>query len=108
MTEPLVLRLEEAWNDVAELCDGLTDDQWITPTDCPGWSVFDNVAHMIGTERMLAGEQPTVFGDGKQSRDFTYIDNVVSANLLAIKAPATEAAGIRAGRGPAHPGEGRS
>jgi UDP-glucose 4-epimerase len=43
--------------------------------------------------QMLAGEQPTIFGDGKQSRDFTYIDNVVSANLLAIKAPASQAAG---------------
>lgn len=59
MTEPLVLRLEEVWSDVAEICDGLTADQWITPTDCPGWSVFDNVAHMIGTERMLSGEQPS-------------------------------------------------
>src|SRR5581483_2792384 len=37
---------------------------------------------------MLNGEQPTIFGDGSQSRDFTYIDNVVSANLLACKAPA--------------------
>src|SRR5579864_8669346 len=43
--------------------------------------------------QMLAGQQPTAFGDGKQSRDFTYIDNVVSANLLAAKAPASEAAG---------------
>jgi nucleoside-diphosphate-sugar epimerase len=43
--------------------------------------------------QMLAGEQPTIFGDGKQSRDFTYIDNVVSANLLAMKAPASAAAG---------------
>src|SRR6185369_9830286 len=43
--------------------------------------------------QMLAGEQPTAFGDGKQSRDFTFIDNVVSANLLAMKAPASEAAG---------------
>jgi UDP-glucose 4-epimerase len=33
--------------------------------------------------RMLAGEQPTIYGDGEQSRDFTYIDNVVHANLLA-------------------------
>ena len=33
----------------------------------------------------LFGERPTVHGDGKQSRDFTYIDNVVSANLLAAK-----------------------
>src|ERR1700688_4553498 len=32
---------------------------------------------------MLAGKQPTVFGDGEQSRDFTYIDNAVEANLLA-------------------------
>jgi UDP-glucose 4-epimerase len=32
---------------------------------------------------MLAGKQPTVFGDGLQSRDFTFIDNVIAANLLA-------------------------
>jgi len=57
MTEPLVLRLEEVWTDVAELCSDLTADQWIAPTECPGWSVSDNVAHMIGTERMLSGEQ---------------------------------------------------
>ncbi|HEX6803446.1 MAG TPA: SDR family oxidoreductase [Terriglobales bacterium] len=43
--------------------------------------------------QMLAGQQPTIFGDGQQSRDFTYIDNVVSANLLAAKAPAEKAAG---------------
>src|SRR5579864_1762345 len=43
--------------------------------------------------QMLDGEQPTIFGDGAQSRDFTYIDNVVSANLLAAKAPAAQAAG---------------
>src|SRR5204863_6163174 len=43
--------------------------------------------------QMLDGEQPTILGDGAQSRDFTYIDNVVSANLLAAKAPAIQAAG---------------
>ena len=42
---------------------------------------------------MLRGEQPTIFGDGEQSRDFTYIDNVVEANLLACHAPAQQAAG---------------
>lgn len=36
---------------------------------------------------MLAGNRPTIFGDGKQSRDFVYIDNVVHANLLAAEAP---------------------
>lgn len=38
---------------------------------------------------MMRGETPTIFGDGLTSRDFTYIDNVVSANLLAAKAPAS-------------------
>ena len=43
--------------------------------------------------QMLHGEQPTIFGDGEQSRDFTYIDNTVEANLLACQAPAEQAAG---------------
>jgi UDP-glucose 4-epimerase len=43
--------------------------------------------------QMLRGEQPTIFGDGTTSRDFTYIDNAVSANLLACAAPAAECAG---------------
>jgi nucleoside-diphosphate-sugar epimerase len=43
--------------------------------------------------QMLRGEQPTIFGDGEQSRDFTYIDNVVEANLLACHAPSRQAAG---------------
>jgi len=43
--------------------------------------------------QMLKGEQPTIFGDGEQSRDFTYIDNAVNANLLACKADASKAAG---------------
>ena len=43
--------------------------------------------------QMLRGEQPTIFGDGTQSRDFTYVDNAVQANLLACKAPASEVAG---------------
>ena len=35
----------------------------------------------------LAGEGPTIFGDGETSRDFTFIDNVVQANLRACTAP---------------------
>jgi nucleoside-diphosphate-sugar epimerase len=34
---------------------------------------------------MLAEEQPVIYGDGKQSRDFTYIDNAVQANVLAAE-----------------------
>ena len=36
---------------------------------------------------MLRGEQPVIYGDGKQSRDFSYVTNVVQANLLAATAP---------------------
>ena len=36
---------------------------------------------------IAAGESPVMFGDGTQSRDFTYVDNVVAGNLLAATAP---------------------
>lgn len=38
--------------------------------------------------RLLAGQRPVVFGDGQQSRDFCFIDNVCQANWLAANAPA--------------------
>ncbi|HEX4286358.1 MAG TPA: SDR family oxidoreductase [Terracidiphilus sp.] len=58
----------------------------------------DPTSHYSGVmalfcRKMLAGEQPTIYGDGEQSRDFTYIDNVVHANLLAAAAPAERASG---------------
>jgi UDP-glucose 4-epimerase len=58
----------------------------------------DPTSHYSGVlaifcRRMLAGEQPTIYGDGEQSRDFTYIDNVVHANLLAAAAPANLVSG---------------
>ncbi|HEX7288163.1 MAG TPA: NAD-dependent epimerase/dehydratase family protein, partial [Candidatus Angelobacter sp.] len=43
--------------------------------------------------QMLQGETPTIFGDGEQSRDFTYIENAVQANLLAAAAPADKVSG---------------
>jgi UDP-glucose 4-epimerase len=43
--------------------------------------------------QMLRGEQPTMQGDGTQSRDFTYIANAVSANLLALEALAEKVSG---------------
>jgi len=40
------------------------------------------------TNAFLQDEPPVVFGDGEQSRDFTYVDNAVQANVLACEAPA--------------------
>jgi UDP-glucose 4-epimerase len=45
------------------------------------------------TLQMMRGERPTIFGDGEQGRDFTYVENAVSANLLALEAPAEKVAG---------------
>lgn len=42
---------------------------------------------------VLEGKSPVIFGDGEQSRDLTFIDDVVAANLLACHAPKTQAAG---------------
>ena len=42
---------------------------------------------------VLKSRRITIYGDGHQSRDFTYIDNVISANLLAAVAPEEKIAG---------------
>lgn len=58
----------------------------------------DPTSHYSGVlaifcRKMLTGEQPTIYGDGEQSRDFTFIENVVHANLLAAAAPAEKVSG---------------
>jgi len=56
------------------------------------------------TTAMMAGETPTIFGDGLTSRDFNYVENAVSANLLACQAPSTVATGriFNIGTGESH------
>jgi nucleoside-diphosphate-sugar epimerase len=61
------------------------------PRQDPG-SPYSGVLAKFITQ-MLKGEQPTILGDGKQSRDFTYVDNAVEANLLGWRVPAMEVAG---------------
>jgi UDP-glucose 4-epimerase len=46
----------------------------------PYSGVISRFARLMG-----AGERPTIYGDGRQTRDFTYVANVVSANLLAMR-----------------------
>jgi uncharacterized protein (TIGR03083 family) len=48
-----VTLLAEEFAAIEELCADLSDDAWDTPTCLPGWTVRDNVSHMIGTESML-------------------------------------------------------
>lgn len=50
-------------------------------------------------ESILNDQSPLIYGDGTQSRDFTYIDNVVSANLLAAEAPKLQGEVVNVGSG---------
>jgi uncharacterized protein (TIGR03083 family) len=52
----LTAQLDETWTSIDLLCRGLAAGEWLTPTACPGWTVADQLAHIIGTESMLAGE----------------------------------------------------
>jgi UDP-N-acetylglucosamine/UDP-N-acetyl-alpha-D-glucosaminouronate 4-epimerase len=54
------------------------------PRQSPG-SPYSGVISLF-TTALLAGRTPVIYGDGKQSRDFTYVDNVVEANRLALEA----------------------
>jgi UDP-glucose 4-epimerase len=53
----------------------------------------------IFAKALVEGRQPTIYGDGEQTRDFTYIDNVVQANLLALERDLPPGAVINVGSG---------
>lgn len=52
---PFVDQLGDVWSALVDLGHALTPADWTTPTECPGWSVQDHYAHVIGTESMLLG-----------------------------------------------------
>ena len=52
----VTLALNTIWDSIAEFSAGMEEPDWAQPTECPGWSVKDNLIHMIGTERILLGE----------------------------------------------------
>jgi uncharacterized protein (TIGR03083 family) len=54
--ERTVAALGEVWASLDDLLASLSDDEWLRPSPLPGWSVQDNVSHIVGTEAMLSGE----------------------------------------------------
>jgi uncharacterized protein (TIGR03083 family) len=52
---PLAEQIATTWRAVDELCAGLTDDEWRRPTGCPGWTVQDQLAHLIDYEATALG-----------------------------------------------------
>src|SRR5579863_5161692 len=53
---PVIDLLEAIWASTADACRGLGPTDWDKGTDCPGWSVRDQLSHVIGTESMLLGQ----------------------------------------------------
>ena len=65
--DTVVAALAAEWEATADLCAGLDGAEWAAATDCPGWSVKDNVSHITGTERMLLGHPAPVVDVGDAS-----------------------------------------
>jgi uncharacterized protein (TIGR03083 family) len=53
--DDLIADFSEVWSSLSELGSSLSAADWDARTDCPGWSVRDQYAHMIGTESVLLG-----------------------------------------------------
>ena len=68
-------KLARIWASVSELGAGLTEEEWKAPTELPGWTVQDNLAHLIGTERMLEGLPATEHRSGARE----HVHNAIGA-----------------------------
>ena len=53
--EKIVDKMEAVWRSIENLCSSLSDLDWATGTDCPGWSVQDQLSHLAGSESRLLG-----------------------------------------------------
>ena len=51
----LIDMLEETWSSISAFCAGLSEEQWKSPTQLPGWSVQDNISHIIAFENEIEG-----------------------------------------------------
>ncbi len=54
--ELVIDSLAEVWASVVDACQDLDEAQWALPTDCPGWSVQDQLSHLVGIEHTLLGD----------------------------------------------------
>jgi uncharacterized protein (TIGR03083 family) len=61
---PSIDNLELTWRSLVDLCAGLSDEEWQLPTGCPGWSVQDQISHLIDYESRALG-RPAPDGEAK-------------------------------------------
>ncbi len=71
MGQEVVDKMEAVWRSIDALCANLTDEQWQTPTDCPNWSVQDQLSHLCAGEHGLLGRPTTTH----TPRDVSHVKN---------------------------------
>jgi len=54
--QELVDMLDEVWRSIEELGGALSEEEWKRPTECPGWTVQDNLVHLTALERFILGD----------------------------------------------------
>ena len=74
MTDPVgdttVDLLDQTWRAIGAVCDGIDEIAFLSATDCPGWTVKDQLSHILGTERMLRGDElPDIEADAEYVRN---------------------------------------
>ena len=69
----LILLMAETWDSVGVLMESLSSEEWLLPSDCPGWTVKDCFSHLIGIESRLLGRQISEFT--LESEDLLYVRN---------------------------------
>ena len=55
MPEDVIDKMGLVWSSIDSLCSDLTEEEWATATECPGWSVQDQISHLVGSESQLMG-----------------------------------------------------
>ncbi len=56
--EAVVDHMTQVWVSLVTACEKLKPTEWVLATDCPGWTVKDQISHLIGIERLLLGDPP--------------------------------------------------
>jgi uncharacterized protein (TIGR03083 family) len=82
--QELVDALDEVWSSIGDVGDGLSESEWKAPTEVPGWSVQDNLSHIVGMEaRLLGRDEPA----HDVPADLPHVRNEVGAgNEVAVDA----------------------
>ena len=78
--QDLVDNMERVWRSIEDLCRDLTEEEWKTATDCPGWSVQDQLSHLAGSESGILGRP----SPDHTPRDTSYVKNDIGRRNEAV------------------------